>query len=86
MIFKVVQPLLDFCLENPERLISIEVTDSQAKEGVVKVTIINIFIVNVIVNIINIIIFIFLFIMIFNTMMMVTTLTKLFSLRPIYLI
>ena len=37
---KVVQPLLDFCLDNPERVISIEVTDAQAKEGVVKVTVI----------------------------------------------
>ena len=35
-----VQPLLDFCLNEPERVISIEVTDAQAKEGVVKVTII----------------------------------------------
>jgi len=33
---QVVQPLLDFCLEKPEGVISIEVTDSQAKEGVVK--------------------------------------------------
>merc|ERR1712055_982666 len=33
---QVVQPLLDFCLDEPERVISIEVTDSQAKEGVVK--------------------------------------------------
>jgi len=33
---QVVQPLLDFCLDNPERVISIEVTDAQAKEGVVK--------------------------------------------------
>ena len=32
---------MDFCLEKPEGVISIEVTDSQAKEGVVKVTIIN---------------------------------------------
>jgi len=33
---QVVQPLLDFCLNEPERVISIEVTDAQAKEGVVK--------------------------------------------------
>merc|ERR1711971_613679 len=31
-----IEPLLDFCLDNPERVISIEVTDAQAKEGVVK--------------------------------------------------
>ena len=35
-----VQPLLDFCLEKPEGVISIEVSDSQAKEGVIKVKII----------------------------------------------
>ena len=46
---------MDFCLEKPEGVISIEVTDSQAKEGVVKVTIIFIFI--VIVNTMIIIIF-----------------------------
>ena len=40
-----VQPLLDFCLNEPERVISIEVTDAQAKEGVVKVTIIIIIII-----------------------------------------
>ena len=37
---KVVQPLLDFCLDNPKRVISIEVTDAQAKEGVVKVMVV----------------------------------------------
>ena len=37
-----VQPLLDFCLEKPEGVISIEVSDSQAKEGVIKVFIIKI--------------------------------------------
>ena len=40
---------MDFCLEKPEGVISIEVTDSQAKEGVVKVTIIFIFIVIIII-------------------------------------
>lgn len=34
---QVVQPLLDTCLKNPEKVVSLEVTDNQAKEAVVKV-------------------------------------------------
>ena len=45
---KVVEPLLDFCLRNPERVISIEVTDHQAKEGVVRVAFIDFIIVMII--------------------------------------
>ena len=39
---------MDFCLDEPEGVISIEVTDAQAKEGVVKVTVINIIIIIII--------------------------------------
>jgi len=33
---QVVQPLLDTCLKSPEKVVSLEVTDNQAKEAVVK--------------------------------------------------